>query len=111
MIRIERIEISTHFRNPGAAFGPVQTDGLCFIHQLVTHDGWIIAVKLACYGVATRGYFFHVLAIEAPGCLVCVKEHRALVVNSKGSTIIRGIVNAGPPQVLRYAAGISPPVG
>src|ERR1051325_9284202 len=91
MIRIERLQITTHLRKPRAPFSPTSRDHLRFVHQLPTEDCRVVAISNAGYSVTARGEFFQVFAIEPARLRVRIEENRFLVVDAEGITIVGGI--------------------
>src|SRR6185436_18786606 len=83
VIRIERLQITAHLRNPCPAFRPATRHRLGFIDQLPTKNIRVVAVEDASYRVAPGCNFFQMFAIEAARLIIGEEEHRAFRVDAE----------------------------
>src|SRR5262249_16955156 len=110
MIRIKRLEITAHLRDPRAPLIPATSHTLPFVYQLVSEDCRIIAIKNSRDCIAACSNFLDVLVIKSASSLVRVKLHRLFFVDAERLLVVICAFNARPAQVLRDAARIAPPV-
>src|SRR5437868_5620669 len=85
-------------------------DRLCFVHQLPTEDRRIVTIDDAGDRISTGCELLEMFAIETSRFRIRVKEDCLFSIDTEFITIVRSVVDSGPAQILRHAAGIAPPV-
>src|SRR5688572_2788732 len=110
MIRIERPQVVRHLRHPRTPFVPAASNCLPFINKFPSKDVRVVAIKDSRNCVTASDEFLNVFAVESARFVIGVKRHRALRVNTKRVSVVGGVVNSRPTQILCNSAGITPPI-